>query len=90
MASGIDAVSSNSMHAMLTSYRNINDTTGAKKKAATMQADRQESPRDRMLQKGKNNTAVYVETSVTTENTASKPKIAKPQATTYPQNPKKM
>ncbi|MBF0435736.1 MAG: hypothetical protein HQL77_10225 [Magnetococcales bacterium] len=90
MASGIDTVSKGSMQAMLTSYRNFLDTTGAKRKEAAIQTERQGLSRNHLTQKGKSNTAVTVEVSTAAQNTSNKPKVAKPQATAHPQGPKKV
>ncbi|MBF0420811.1 MAG: hypothetical protein HQL78_11680 [Magnetococcales bacterium] len=90
MANGIDTVSKGSMQAMLTSYRNFLDTTGAKRKEAAIQTERQGLSRNHLMQRGKSNTAVTVEASTSAQNASNKSKVAKPQGAAHPQNPKKV
>ncbi|MBF0422800.1 MAG: hypothetical protein HQL73_07390 [Magnetococcales bacterium] len=84
MSSGVDAVSKESMRVMLTAYRNLNDPTGAQRKANAIQASRKESPQERLVKKGKNDAAVYVELS--TKGKMAAPKVAQPNPTGHSAN----
>ncbi|HAT50038.1 MAG: hypothetical protein HQL07_05520 [Nitrospirae bacterium] len=65
MATAVDATASDSLQAMLSAYRNVGDPTGANKKEETQTMERQETTNERMARNGKNDTAVYVDLSVT-------------------------
>lgn len=63
MANAIDATASDSVQTMLSAYRNVDDPTGANKKAEVQSTERQETNSERMARKGKNDAAVYVDIS---------------------------